>query len=32
MARMYSFDQRVNRAAEVIYAENPVVQGLFKLD
>ncbi|MCF8256700.1 MAG: hypothetical protein K9J06_04055 [Flavobacteriales bacterium] len=32
MARMYSFDQSVNRAAEVIYAEDEVKRGLFRLD
>ncbi len=32
MARMYSFDQRVNRAAEVIYGEDELKRGLFRLD
>jgi hypothetical protein len=32
MARMYSFDQRVNRAAEVIYGEDETKRGLFRLD
>jgi len=32
MARMYGFDQSVNRAAEVVYAEDEVKRNLFRLD